>query len=154
MNSEPPAKRGAGLLLCCRGDVLLLLRNSRHNDRTWGLPGGNCDPEDTSLQATAVREAREELGLLPPLAVARECLTRRGKLNDKLYTVFVCQVEPAVRVTWTPTLNEEHWEHCWFSAATVARAALSGEPPLHPVVTALALQYPGVLEEVACFAAA
>ena len=57
---EPPAaervrrdKVGAGLLLTCleTGDVMLLLRNSSHNDRTWGLPGGNADEEDGARSA-------------------------------------------------------------------------------------------------------
>ncbi len=74
-------KRGAGLLLRSDDDyVLLLLRNSLHNDNTWGLPGGNCDAHDISLQATALREATEELGPLPPLRVLSSHLTTRGKV--------------------------------------------------------------------------
>jgi 8-oxo-dGTP pyrophosphatase MutT (NUDIX family) len=100
-------KRGAGLLLRCAasGDCLLLLRCSRHNDRTWGLPGGNAEPGDGAaraagsasgaqyadaarsrcaaggdLRSTALREATEELGPLPRLdATAPGILTRRGK---------------------------------------------------------------------------
>ena len=47
-------------------EVLLLRRAQREGDR-WsgqiGLPGGHADPEDADLLATAVREAREEVGL-------------------------------------------------------------------------------------------
>lgn len=57
--------------------VLLLLRRSKHNDNTWGLPGGNVDPEDTSLRAAAEREAHEELGHLPEgIQVLGEVVTR------------------------------------------------------------------------------
>lgn len=35
-----------------RGEVLLLLRNSRHNDNTWGLPGGNVEPGEQLLQVS------------------------------------------------------------------------------------------------------
>ena len=43
----------------------MLLRNSSHNHNTWGLPGGNADREDDDLMATAVREAHEEMTVLP-----------------------------------------------------------------------------------------
>ena len=149
-------KSGAGLLLVSGGDVLLLLRNSRHNNSTWGLPGGNRDPEDATLEATALRETEEEVGPLPPLTVARQCLTQRGKRNEKHYTVFICLVEPGVRAAWTPTLNEEHRESRWFSVESVRLSAhgMSGGPPLHPVVAALVLQYPGALEAAGTAAAA
>ena len=155
MATLPPLqeKRGAGLLLFCNNDVLLLLRNSRHNDLTWGLPGGNCDALDASLQETAAREAREELGTVPPLQLVRECLTMRGKRGEKHYTVFLCRVEPAVRAAWTPVLNEEHREHKWFSVDSVTKAVYGsseGPPaPLHPVISALVVQFPGILQEVA-----
>lgn len=54
----------------CSGEILLLLRNSKHNDKTWGLPGGNVDPGETLLQAS-VREAKEEMGELPQGYVTR-----------------------------------------------------------------------------------
>ncbi len=53
-----------------------MLRNSKHNDRTWGLPGGNADPHDASLRATATREATEEMGSLPEYEVLTEILTK------------------------------------------------------------------------------
>ena len=59
--------------------MLLLPRNSKHNDRTWGLPGGNSENDETLLQ-TAVREAGEEMGPLPAgYEVRREVLTRWGR---------------------------------------------------------------------------
>ena len=45
--------------------MLLLLRNSKHNDMTWGLPGGNKEEGDADAFGTARREATEELGPLP-----------------------------------------------------------------------------------------
>ena len=45
---EAKKKIGAGLLILngATSEVLLLLRNSRHNDKTWGLPGGNAEHGD------------------------------------------------------------------------------------------------------------
>ena len=141
---EPPEKVGAGLLLASQGEVLLLLRRSQHNDLTWGLPGGNREEGDAGLEATALREATEEVGQLPPLIVLSSHLTRRGRVGAKQYTVFVCAVEPAVRAAWTPVLNHEHREHRWFRVEDVSLAAagVSKAPaPLHPVVAALFSQH-------------
>ena len=43
----------------------MLLRNSKHNHNTWGLPGGNADREDDELWQTALREATEEMTTVP-----------------------------------------------------------------------------------------
>ena len=62
---------------CCRSgtDVLLLLRKSKHNDKTWGLPGGNADKGERILD-TAKREATEEMGSMPSCNVSGQILTR------------------------------------------------------------------------------
>jgi hypothetical protein len=54
-SDEPVTKVGAGLLLrdSASGDCLLLLRRSLHNDNTWGLPGGNADPDDGAARRCA-----------------------------------------------------------------------------------------------------
>jgi 8-oxo-dGTP pyrophosphatase MutT (NUDIX family) len=80
----PHDKTGAGLLLRAEGsgECLLLLRRSMHNDCTWGLPGGNIEHGDGGdLRQTALREAAEELGTLPPLRHVGSYLTHRGKVR-------------------------------------------------------------------------
>ena len=57
-------------------EVLLLRRASKHNDNTWGLPGGNAEDGDADLLATAVREGTEEMGGLPMLNVTGQVLTK------------------------------------------------------------------------------
>ena len=62
---------------CSSGsELLLLLRSSKHNNNTWGLPGGNVEPEDTDLLVTAKREAREEMGSVPEAAFLTQILTK------------------------------------------------------------------------------
>lgn len=59
--------------------MLLLRRTSKHNFGTWGLPGGNVDAGDADLLATALREAKEEMGPgVPPFEVLAQVLTIRG----------------------------------------------------------------------------
>lgn len=127
--------------LCrCQGDVLLLRRSSTSgNANTLGLPGGNADPEDADLMATAVREAQEEMGApLPPFTVlAPPMLTRRGKRLQKHFTVFLAAMAPEVRASWTPTLNDEHTGYEWMPLSVA-----SGRTDLHPVVARVLQEEP------------
>eukprot|EP00878_Enallax_costatus_P006097 GHUV01006393.1.p1 GENE.GHUV01006393.1~~GHUV01006393.1.p1 ORF type:complete len:180 (+),score=40.05 GHUV01006393.1:209-748(+) len=128
-----PEKIGAGLLLCCNGQVLLLKRHSKHNDQTWALPGGNVEASDDSLLSTATREAFEELGSVPPFEVRAQILTKRGENDQKHYTVFVADVQPSVQLQFKPELNAEHSEWRWVPWSDVVRKKLD----LHPVVKKL-----------------
>mmetsp|Transcript_7840 Transcript_7840/g.14877 ORF Transcript_7840/g.14877 Transcript_7840/m.14877 type:complete len:150 (+) Transcript_7840:146-595(+) len=122
-------KIGSGLLFTSGQEVLLLLRNSKHNDKTWGLPGGNQERGDLTLFDTAQREAREEMGELPSnFRVSREQKVVRGKRNEKHYTVFVCSVDPSVRNEYVPKLNHEHSDWKWVHTKHLKTLEL------HPVV--------------------
>jgi len=85
------------------------------------LPGGNADPEDEDLTATARREAEEEMGgTLPAFSILGQCLVKRGKRHQKHYTVFLVAVDGDARDSWTPQLNEEHTEYAWMPLETAA----------------------------------
>lgn len=81
----------------------------------------------------AVREAVEEVGILPSFSVSGETRTVRGKRGQKHFTVFVAAVLPEVRRSWTPVLNHEHSESQWFPVSGLCTGTL----PLHPVVERL-----------------
>ena len=71
----------------------MLLRNSKHNHNTWGLPGGNADREDDgNLKTTAVREAMEEMTVLPEYDV-------RGAV--RLLLASIAQIDSWVVVRMT-----------------------------------------------------
>jgi 8-oxo-dGTP pyrophosphatase MutT (NUDIX family) len=84
---------------------VLVTQRTRHVEHHKGqisFPGGACDPEDAGLEATALREAHEEIGI-PPEAV--EIL---GVLDD-LPTITDFAVTPVVGVIPHPfpyLLNE------------------------------------------------
>ncbi|KAL6768337.1 hypothetical protein F751_6547 [Auxenochlorella protothecoides] len=130
----PIEKQGAGLLFTSEQHVLLLKRaNTKHNLGAWGLPGGNVEAGDESLLATAVREAVEEVGVLPPFTISGEIKTARGKRGQKHFTVFIATLLPEDRQAWTPVLNHEHSEFQWYPVPGLCAGTL----PLHPVVDKL-----------------
>ena len=62
-----PRKAAVLLLVSGCGRVLLTKRSETldHHRGQVALPGGVSDPEDSSLEATALREAQEEVGIDP-----------------------------------------------------------------------------------------
>lgn len=116
----------------CSGqpEVLLIRRAERAGDR-WsgqiGLPGGHEEPGDPDLLATALREAREEVGLelgsdarllghLPPVQARA-----RGRLLSLWITPCVFALETGAE----PVLGSEATAAFWFPLAR----ARAGEFP-------------------------
>jgi 8-oxo-dGTP pyrophosphatase MutT (NUDIX family) len=118
------------------GPEVLLMRRVEHPEDRWSghvsLPGGHADPGETDLALTAVREAREEVGV--DLQRAAELLGRlphvqaqaRGGPLPLCVTpyVFGCR-EPV-----TPVPGAEAREVFWFP---LARAAAGGLSEVHRV---------------------
>lgn len=102
----------AAVLLCCVNAaepyILLTLRTlhlSQHAGQI-SLPGGRIDPADASLEATALREAREEIGLAP------QALQLLGRLPDsRVMSGSGIAITPVV--AWSdsePELNHNPYE--------------------------------------------
>ena len=61
-NISPQPKVGVGVAILKNNQVLLGLRKGKHEDGTWGLPGGSLEYNE-ELEDCAVRETKEECGV-------------------------------------------------------------------------------------------
>jgi 8-oxo-dGTP pyrophosphatase MutT (NUDIX family) len=60
-----------------------------HHKGQMSFPGGACDPEDASLEATALREAHEEVGIPPEAVELLGVLDDMRTVTDFVVTPFV-----------------------------------------------------------------
>jgi 8-oxo-dGTP pyrophosphatase MutT (NUDIX family) len=133
--SGPVRKRAAvAIVLRERGgatEVLLIKRAERQGDPWSGhvaLPGGRADPEDPSIEATAIREAREEVGL----DLSAPGVRFLGRLPDfqPMRRIAGLAITPAVfAIEGDPPLSADAREvaaTAWVPLAALASGALSG----------------------------
>ncbi len=127
-----PSRRAAILIPFTRIDngwhLLFIRRTENQNDRHGGqvaFPGGGMDPEDPHPQATALREAHEEVGLHP--ADVRIL----GRLND-FVSITNYQVTPFVGAfPWPYPLKPDPQE---VSRAFTIPLAWLADPAHHEVL--------------------
>jgi 8-oxo-dGTP pyrophosphatase MutT (NUDIX family) len=116
-----PALEGAAIeaavLVCLHEEAVLLARRALHPDDPWsghvGLPGGRWETGDESLLATALREAREELGI-DPLAHGRllgalGTHIGRGRVTGVRIAVYVAALDERPPLVLSPELDAAHW---------------------------------------------
>ncbi len=121
------AKLSAGLLLFSGKRILLLKRvRLSPNGGTWGLPGGQCHPLESSFQ-TAVREAEEEIGDIPRNHLIGSVAVQR---SHRRYEIFAVRTKKRMRKCWVPRLNQEHSSFRWVSF----KWCLRHMDDLHPVL--------------------
>lgn len=93
------------LLLRPSGTQVLLTRRTDHLHHHAGqicFPGGQMEVEDASLSMTALREAREEVGLQPDEVELMGCLPDFGTPSGFRITPVVGLLAPSVRLEPDP----------------------------------------------------
>ncbi|HZI96631.1 MAG TPA: NUDIX domain-containing protein [Actinomycetales bacterium] len=110
------------------GAVLLTLHGK---GKFWVQFGGHCEPQDTDLAATALREAREESGvadlrLLPgPVELNRHALSEAfGRCREHLDVAYVAV---AARDT-VPVVSPESDDVAWFDVDDLPDAVVTDLP--------------------------
>ncbi len=99
---DPETREAAvALLLRPRAELeLLLIKRAEHPHDPWSghmaLPGGRREPLDANLLATAIREAREEIGILAAEADHLGALDEVHPRSQRLPTIVIAPFVLAV----------------------------------------------------------
>ncbi|MBV9706266.1 MAG: NUDIX hydrolase [Chloroflexi bacterium] len=119
-------------------EVLLIQRNKQPYQGMWALPGGHLSGEDSSLEAAAQRETREETGLDIPLHLFKQVQTfedfedPRGKYVCLLYVLSeplgpearIEAGDDACRVQWHAVENVQNLPDLTFNHIRLLGMAL------------------------------
>lgn len=101
--------KGAGILLIAKetNRLLLVFRSGRVNEpKTWGIPGGKIDDEESPVSAAA-REVQEELGYSGAINSIPAHIFKAG--NFRFYNFL-----GIVPTEFKPILNWENDNAAWF----------------------------------------
>ena len=95
-----PLRQGARCLIVAQGCVLLI-QNTYQRQGVWDLPGGRMD-KDESPEAAAIREVREEVGLVVTAATRLgEWYTERDYKRDTIH-FYLAELPHMLPVTIDP----------------------------------------------------
>lgn len=133
-----PTKQ-ASIVVVRRGKKILLLKRpdcDRSFPGTWCLPGGQAD-EGESLLATALRELREEAGIVRNRARILGAIQDTSAVNGKTYAITAFIVAQWCRGEII-TLSPEHEAWGWFTPETANQLRLAGPVTKHIVATLFA----------------
>jgi mutator protein MutT len=103
---------GAGIMVRCGGEVLILKRANYKEDKYagyWNFPGGTADEGETPYE-TAVRETREEIGVSTPYIKIVD------HIGDRIYTMFIGHVP----IKFKPIIDHEHTDWRWIPISEVS----------------------------------
>jgi len=104
---------GAGVLFHCPEDGTVLLLKRSENGReggSWNLPGGALK-EDEKPRDGALREAEEELGVLPPLEISPGPVTQGSRFT---YHIFLSPMSLKDKKDFTEKIDLDTYENTEF----------------------------------------
>ena len=148
-NPQSSIKMAAGALLT-DGKSILLTRRSEYKGwldhaGTWSYPAGAMDAGETPEQ-TAMREAKEEIGKLPPGTKPSgvTVTTTDPDTGFTFHTVILTVPPDTINTTWAPDPDaKDSWEvggWAWVPASELQftpEGAVVWKPRLHPGLTTL-----------------
>lgn len=94
-----------------KNKVLLMQRdiNDKHFPGHWGIPGGGMEEGDDSLEATAVREVSEEMGLeIKPIQIRYN-----NRYKDVIFIVLVAELTESIDFNDELSTSEEVYNYSW-----------------------------------------
>ncbi len=123
--ADPRAREAAvALILAPDPDRLLLIRRAERQGDPWSghlaLPGGRRDPEDDDLLATAIRETREEVGIVLTREDCRATLDDLGPVSPVLPPMIVRPFVFGLAGTRDTGPSDEVAASAWVPLATLA----------------------------------
>jgi 8-oxo-dGTP pyrophosphatase MutT (NUDIX family) len=132
---------------------IILTRRAEHLSTHKGqvaFPGGKQDPEDTSPLHTALRESREEIGLLPEQVQVVGQLSDVISLHGFKVTPFVGIVDPGLSLQADPNELESIFQVplSWFLGAEPVRRDAIRYKELHLSVPAYHYETEGRCYEI------
>ncbi len=114
-------------------DEVLLLRRTpqdRSYPGTYSLPGGQHDPEDASLEETALREGSEETGLLGRIVKRHQTLHVALPRRERIYQVTAFEMARMAVSSRSVTLSPEHDEAVFLRPHVALERDAAGTLPL------------------------
>ncbi len=85
----------------------------------WGIPGGYMEKEDNTLEDTAMREVKEELGV--NISPKNVMFNNKNEDTDSLYIVYTAKLSDESDYPNGITLSEEANDFKWADAADLEK---------------------------------
>ncbi len=105
-----PVYKGEGGVV----SVLIVAKGKKDGEKWWGFPKGHPESTDKTIRESALREFKEETGLIPTFLGEKEyfdhyIIERNGELKDKTVTYFVGIVDTTEVTIDKEELDEYRW---------------------------------------------
>ncbi len=98
-------------IITYKNKVLLMQRdiNDKHFPGHWGIPGGGMEDSDESLEAVAIREVKEEVGLL----IVPNQIRFNNRFNDVIFIVLTATPTKPVNFKDKLKVSSEVYNYEW-----------------------------------------
>lgn len=90
--------------------------NDKHFPGHWGVPGGGMEDEDATIEATAIREVYEEVGL----KIKPNQIRYNNRYKDVIFIVITAEVESKIAFDDKLNTSEEVYKYEWVDLDGIA----------------------------------